>query len=123
MKETKRVSIINLRSNVYVRWQGGNATLFTKQILKEFHKGHPGMSRVKSLMKRYNYWPRMDQDIKKMILKCRDCQLAAKSPPIKTQPRPKTNMPWICVHIDYAGPLNRSYYLIFINSFSKWPEI
>ena len=50
------------------------------------------MSRMKSLMRSYTYWPRMDQDIDKMIKECRGCQLAAKAPPIKTQPWPKTDI-------------------------------
>ena len=59
----------------------------------------------------------MDQDIKKRIKESRGCQLAAKAPPIKTQPWPKTDIPWTRVHIDYAGPLNEYYHLIIINSF------
>ena len=27
------------------------------------------------------------------------------------------------MHIDYAGPLNGQYYLIVVDSYSKWPEI
>ena len=78
---------------------------------------------MKSLISSYTYWLRIDQDIEKMIKECRGCQLAAKAPPIKTQPWPKTNIPWTHVHIDYAGPLNKYYYLIIIDSFSKRPEI
>ena len=55
-----------------------------KRILKEFHKGHPGICRMKSLMRSYIYWPKMDQDIEKRIRECKGCQLAA--PPIKAQP-------------------------------------
>ena len=35
------------------------------KILKEFHIGHPGTTRMKSLMCSYTYWPTMDQDIEK----------------------------------------------------------
>ncbi|XP_021709560.1 uncharacterized protein K02A2.6-like, partial [Aedes aegypti] len=27
------------------------------------------------------------------------------------------------VHVDYAGPIEGDYYLIAVDSFSKWPEI
>ena len=102
-----------------------------KRILKEFHTGHPGMSRMKSLMRSYTYWPHINQDIEKRIKECRSCQQAAKAPPIKTLHWPKTDIPWTGVHIDYAGPLKGYYYLIIwtrvavSNSivFSKWPEI
>ena len=36
----------------------------------------------------------MDQDTEKMIKECWGCQLAAKASPIKTQPRPETDIPW-----------------------------
>lgn len=50
-------------------------------------------------------------------------QLASKAPPIRTQPWPKTNIPWTRIHTDYAGPLKGYYYLVIIDSFSKWPEV
>ena len=35
-----------------------------KKILKEFNTGHPGILRMKSLMRDYTYCTRMDQDRK-----------------------------------------------------------
>ena len=32
-------------------------TTLQRRILKEFHSGHPGMSRMKALMCGYTYWP------------------------------------------------------------------
>ena len=46
------------------------------------------MTRMKSLMRSYKYWPSIDQDIEKMVKECRGCQLAAKATPIKILPRP-----------------------------------
>ena len=74
-------------------------------------------------MRSYTYWPRMDQDIEKIVKTCRACALAQKAPPIKFQPWPKTDVPWSRIHIDYAGPLNGFYYLIVVDSYSKWPEV
>ena len=51
------------------------------RILRDFHTGHPGINRMKSLMRIYVYWPKMDNDIRDMIKKCKGCALAAKSPP------------------------------------------
>ena len=31
--------------------------------------------------------------------------------------------PWSRLHIDFAGPLKGQYYLIVVDSFSKWPEV
>ena len=41
------------------------------------------MSRMKSLMRSFVYWPRMDCDIEYLVKNCRACVLAEKSPPIK----------------------------------------
>ena len=64
------------------------------KVLKEFHLCHPGISRMKSLMTSYTYWSKMNQDIEDLIRYCKGCQLAAKSPPVRTQPWPKMDIPW-----------------------------
>ena len=66
-----------------------------KKVLKEFHLDHPGISRIKSLMRSYTYWPKMDQDIEDLVRHCKGCQLAAKSPPVRTRPWPKTDIPLV----------------------------
>lgn len=38
-----------------------------KRILKEFHQGHPGIGRMKALMRSYVYWPNMDKDIEQVV--------------------------------------------------------
>ena len=54
---------------------------------------------------------------------CKSRALAAKAPPIKLRLGPKTDRLWSRIHIDFAGPLDGFYYLITVDSFSKWPEI
>ena len=92
--------------------------LLQKQILKDFHIIHSGMSRMKSLMRSFVFWP----GIELLVKNCRGCALAEKSPPIKFESWPKTDVAWKRLHIDLAGPLNGSYYFIILDSFSKWPE-
>ena len=94
-------------------------TTLQRRILKEFHCGHPGMSRMKALMRGYTYWPRMDRDIEKIVRECQGCPLAAKAPPVQIQPWPKMDTPWTRLHIDYAGPLNGHYFLVVVDSFTK----
>ena len=95
------------------------STTLQRRILKEFHSAHPGMSRMKAFM----YWPRMDRDIEKIVRECQGCQLAAKAPPVQIQLWPKTDTPSTRLHIDYAGPLNGHYFLVVVDSFTKWPEV
>ena len=61
------------------------------RILRDFHTGHPGIIRMKSLMRSYVYWPKMDNDIMDMIEKCKCCALAAKAPPLLSNLGQKQN--------------------------------
>ena len=74
------------------------------RILRDFHTGHPGINRMKSLMRSYVNWPKMDNDITDMIEKCKGCALVAKLPTTTFKPWPKTEQPWSRIHVDFAGP-------------------
>ena len=67
----------------------------------------------------YFYWPSMD-----WVNSCHSCQKTAKSPThTKSTSRPEAPGPWYRIHVDYAGPLNGEWYLVIVDSFSKWPEV
>ena len=85
-----------------------------KYILKDFHAGHPGSTRMKSLMCSYVHWPNMDKDIENTVKSCKSCALAAKTPLIKFNPWPKTDLPWSRIPIDFTSPLEGYYYLIVV---------
>ena len=85
-------------------------TVLTKKSLKDFHTGHPRMSRMKALMQSYVYWLGMDKDIENMVKACKSCASVAIIPPIKFNPWPKTDKPWSRLHIDYAGPIKGAYF-------------
>ena len=91
-----------------------------KRILKVFLAGHPECTRIKSLMRSYVHWTNMDKDKENAV---KSCALTAKALPIEFNPWPKTDLPWSRIHIDNTGPLEGYYYLIVVNSFSKWPEV
>ena len=78
---------------------------------------------MKSLMCSYVLWPGMDSDVSDIVSKCKGCILAAKSPPTSQEPWPKTDRPWSRIHIDFAGPIDKLYYLVVVDSYSKWPEV
>ena len=65
----------------------------------------------------------MDNDITDMIEKCKVCALAAKAPSTIFIPWPKTEQSWSSIHIEFEGPLEDFYYLIVVDSYSKWPEV
>ena len=97
---------------------------YQKLILKQMHKGHPGMERMKSIARSYVYWPKIDKHIENFVKDCNNCALAAKSPTKTTlQSWPIPSKPWERLHIDYAGPVKGNYFLVVVDAHSKWPEI
>ncbi|XP_062698486.1 uncharacterized protein K02A2.6-like [Aedes albopictus] len=95
-----------------------------KRILKQVHEGHPGIERAKAVARGIVFWPTMDEDITSYVRRCSSCASAAKSPPqAQPQPWPRAEGPWQRIHIDFAGPVDGMYYLVMVDSFSKWPEI
>ena len=98
--------------------------VLTKKILKDFHTGHPGISRMKALMRSYLYKPGTDNDIENMMKSCKSCASIAKAPPIKFSSWPMTDKPWSRLHIDYATPIKRTcFFFVIVDSFTKWPEV
>jgi transposase InsO family protein len=93
-------------------------------VLKQLHLSHPGICRMKSLARSYVWWPGIDLAIEQMIRDCHVCQLHRANPPkAPLHPWESAKQPWSRVHIDHAGPFLNKYYLILIDSFSKWLEI
>ena len=95
------------------------SAVLTKKILKDFDTGHPGMSRMKALVRSYVYWLGMDKDIENMVKLCKNCASVAKVPPIKFNGWPKTDKPGSHLDIDFAGPIKGTYFLVIVN-FTKW---
>lgn len=95
-----------------------------QQCLRQAHHRHPGIQRMKALARSYFYWPTLDADIEEWVRTCHPCQAVAKSPAHSTPvPWPKAEGPWQRLHVDFAGPIDGDYFLIVVDSFSKWPEI
>ena len=49
-----------------------------KVVLKQFHSHHPGITRMKALMRSYVYWPSIDQHIEELVQNCSRCAQAIK---------------------------------------------
>ena len=94
-----------------------------KRILKDFHAGHPRITRMKSLMCNFVYRPNMDKDTDNTVKLYKGCALAAKAPPVKFNPWPETDLPWSRIHLDFASSLEGYYNLIVVDIFSRWPEV
>ncbi|XP_055522646.1 uncharacterized protein K02A2.6-like [Wyeomyia smithii] len=97
---------------------------FRRQILKQFHRGHPGMVRMKSIARGFVFWPGIDNDIEEFVRNCTPCCTAGKAP-VKTtlESWPIPDKPWSRIHVDYAGPVDGIYFLVVVDPYTKWPEV
>jgi hypothetical protein len=99
-------------------------TVLRTRVLKLFHRGHPGIQRMKSLARKYAYWPGMDHDIENMVRRCSPCASAAKQPPkASLHSWPPATKPWKRIHINYAGPHLGKHFLIVVDAHSKYPDV
>jgi hypothetical protein len=94
------------------------------KILDELHSSHFGISRTKNLARSFCWWLGIDSDIETMIQSCTQCILTRQNPP-KSQIHAwePSKMPFERIHADFAGPFKGKYFLIVVDSFSKWPEV
>ena len=94
------------------------------KIIQELHEGHPGIMRMKALARSFVWWPQLDRDIENLVGNCDDCQNTRHLPSVALlQPWEWPQKPWVRVHADYAGPLMNKYFLIVVDSHSKWIEV
>ncbi len=95
-----------------------------KDVLQQLHQCHPGISRMKALVRSYFWWPKLDDDIEALAKSCSECQEHRKSSAIAPlHPWEWTEKPWKRIHIDYAGPFLGHMFLILVNSHSKWMDV
>ena len=94
------------------------------KVLDQLHDGHPGIVRMKSLVRQYVWWPGLDADLEGRASQCVPCQECRKSPPsAPLHPWEWTKRPRVRVHADYAGPFLGHMFLVLIDSHSKWMEV
>lgn len=93
-------------------------------VLNLLHANHPGMCAMKGLARSYVWWPKLDGDIEDYVRMCNNCQQQQHDPkdaPLQSVERPKN--PWSTLHLDHAGPWHGKYFLIVVDSMSKWLEV
>lgn len=89
------------------------------------HETHQGIVRTKQLLRTKVWWPKIDEQVEKLIKECRSCQLETGRP--SRQPLKPTTMPphpWHTVHVDLCGPLpTGETLLVVVDNASRWPEV
>lgn len=95
-----------------------------KRVLEELHASHFGIVRTKALARSYCWWPKVDEDIERMISNCIQCQQQRANPKkVAVHSWEEATEPFERVHIDYAGPFRGKYFFVLVDAFSKWPEV
>ena len=81
-------------------------------ILAELHGGHLGGARMKSLARKFVWWPGMDHQIEEILKACSECQQSQSARPVAPLCSWQwLNRPWSCIHIDFAGPMDSHIFL------------
>lgn len=95
-----------------------------KRVLQQLHKGHPGIERMRSIARRYVYWPNIDEEIADLVRACNECASVAKTDrKTNLESWPAPAKPWQRLHLDFAGPMDGNFFLIMVDSYTKWPEV
>lgn len=79
---------------------------------------------MKKCARSYMWWPGIDKNIETLASECTACQSNQRAPPRASVPdwdRPST--PWHTVHLDFAGPIDGSTFLVIVDAYSKWVEV
>ncbi|KAJ8910623.1 hypothetical protein NQ315_002859 [Exocentrus adspersus] len=98
--------------------------ILKKSLLKELHTSHFGIVKMKLLARSYLWWPSLNADIEKISKDCDQCQkMQANSPKACLQGWPMPDGIWSRIHIDFFGPINKMYFLIVLDAYSKWLEV
>ena len=93
-------------------------------MLSELHTGHQGIVKTKQLARSFVWWPGIDSAIERLTCSCQG-RAKTRSNPSKAQLHPWEwpSQPWERIHIDSAGPVIDSMWLIIVDAHSKWPEV
>ena len=102
-----------------------------RQLLRETHDtpwaGHPGVERMRALLSRSFYWPKMEEDIEAYVRTCLVCQqdkVERKKEPGLLQPLPIPDRPWQSVSMDFISGFPKvdgmASVFVIVDRFSKY---
>ncbi|XP_037501036.1 uncharacterized protein K02A2.6-like [Rhipicephalus sanguineus] len=93
------------------------------RVLQLLHAG-PSVEKTKMVVRSHVWWAGLDQDITHMVQSCQVCQEHQwASHHVEITPWPFPQRPWSRLHIDFGGPFKGHYFLVVVDTFSKWVEV
>lgn len=79
---------------------------------------------MKSMARGYFWWPGIDREIELLTKKCDSCsKYFSDNSKIELHSWTFPSEPWERLHIDYLGPFKKKFYLIVVDSYTKWLEV
>ena len=94
-------------------------------ILEELHKDHAGICRIKALARSYVWWwPGLDREVEQLVKSCLPCQSVKNAPSVAPlHPWLWPAKPWQCIHVDFAGPVEKRMLMVVVDAHSKCLEV
>lgn len=80
--------------------------ILQSHLLNQLHQSHLGIVKAKSICRFYFWWPKICDDIKKLIKSYETCHHTLSSP-----------------SKNYSGPFKNLYFLVIIDAHSKWIKV
>ncbi|KAL1418794.1 hypothetical protein MTO96_025679 [Rhipicephalus appendiculatus] len=79
---------------------------------------------MKKCARSYMWCPGIDKDIETLAAECTACQSNQRAPPRAPVPYwDRASTAWHTVHLDLAGPIDGSTFLVIVDAYSKWVEV
>ena len=94
-----------------------------KEMLMHLHSTHLSTEHMRSLSRLTCWWPTINTDIDNFVKTCDNCKNKKKNSKSDWKAWPLTYEKMQRIHADYAGPILGYYFLIIVDSYSKWPEV
>ena len=90
--------------------------------MERLHRGHLGLGKMRGRARETVWWPRLSQDLKSYIKKCRICLEHHKNRPEPLLQSEIPMRPWQMVGTDFAEVKGKKY-LIVVDYLSSYPEV
>ncbi|CAF1158398.1 unnamed protein product [Adineta steineri] len=94
-----------------------------RRVINMLHRNHLGPVKMKQLARSHCWWPKIDKDINEISKSCDICSQLQPIPKQEYKSWEEPERVWSRVHMDFAGPIWGSKWLIVIDAKSKFPIV
>lgn len=94
-----------------------------ERVLSLAHEGHPGIVKMKSLLRTKVWWPNLDKDVENLCKTCHACQVVGPYSNPEPMERVKPSGPWQDLACDCMGPMPTGEQLfVIVDYYSRYLE-